>query len=122
MVFAAPRVHPALEFGVLDDGVIAVERAKAGPFVLRIPRLYASAMNGGPFRNSRRSTRVPVKVAIEVLRGTERMRCEGETILVNLHGALILTSQGLSAGSNISIHVQLSDKRANAEINPALNF
>jgi hypothetical protein len=44
------------------------------------------------------------------------MRCEGETILVNLHGALILTSQGLSAGSNISIHVQLSDKRANARV------
>jgi hypothetical protein len=74
------------------------------------------AVNSCPFHNSRRSTRVPVKVGIEVLRGTESIRCEGQTIIVNLHGALILTSQPLSAGSNISIHVPLTDKRANARV------
>jgi hypothetical protein len=68
------------------------------------------------FRESRRSTRVPLKVAIAVERDAENLTCEGETIVVNLHGALISTTLALSVGMRISIHVYLTDKRANARI------
>ena len=57
------------------------------------------------FRESRRSTRVPLKVMIEVLGVAESLICEGETILVSLHGALISTAVRLSAGMKIQIHV-----------------
>jgi hypothetical protein len=51
-------------------------------------------------------------VLITVEGGAESRSCEGETILVNLHGALIATVVGLSTGMRISIHVYLTDKRA----------
>jgi hypothetical protein len=41
---------------------------------------------------------------------------DGETIVVNLHGALIATAIGLSSGMRISIHVYLTDKRAAARV------
>jgi hypothetical protein len=41
-------------------------------------------------REYQRSTRVRLKVVIEVQGVTEPLACEGETIVVNLHGALIL--------------------------------
>jgi len=68
------------------------------------------------FRESRRSTRVPLKVVITVEGGAQSLRCEGETIVVNLHGALISTATGLSVGMRISIHVYLTDKRATARV------
>jgi hypothetical protein len=66
------------------------------------------------FRDSRRSTRVPLKVVITIEGGAET--CEGLTIVVNLHGALIATAVGLSPGTRISIHVFLTDKRAAAQV------
>jgi hypothetical protein len=69
------------------------------------------------FRESRRSTRVPLKVLIAIEGGgAESRACEGETIVVNLHGALIATAIGLSTGMRISIHVYLTDKRAVARV------
>jgi len=68
------------------------------------------------FRESRRSTRVPLKVLLTIEGGPESRSCEGETILVNLHGALIATPVGLSTGMRISIHVYLTDKRAAARV------
>lgn len=68
------------------------------------------------FREARRSTRVPLKVAIEVEGGSEHFTCEGETIVVNLHGALVATARGLRRGMRISIHVYLTDKRAKARV------
>ena len=69
------------------------------------------------FRESRRSTRVPLKVAIEVVGSEhERLTCDGETIVVNLHGALISTSIALKIGMQISIHVYLTNKRAKARV------
>jgi hypothetical protein len=53
---------------------------------------------------------------IEVLGVAESLTCEGETIVVNLHGALIATAIGLSIGMKISIHVYLTDKRAAARV------
>ena len=70
-----------------------------------------------PFHESRRGTRVPLKVVITVVEGgAERRTCEGETIVVNLHGALLATAIGLSVGMRISIHVYLTDKRAKARV------
>jgi hypothetical protein len=68
------------------------------------------------FHESRRSTRVPLKVVITVEGGAESRTCEGETIVVNLHGALIATAIGLSSRMRISIHVYLTDKRAAARV------
>lgn len=44
------------------------------------------------------------------------MMCEGETVVVNLHGALLSTTIRLSVGMRISIHVYLTDKRAKARV------
>lgn len=66
------------------------------------------------FRESRRSTRVPLKVGIAV--EGDAPTCEGETIVVNLHGALLSTAVGLRVGIRISIHVYLTDKRAKARV------
>jgi PilZ domain len=68
------------------------------------------------FHESRRSTRVPLKVVITVEGGAETLTCEGETIVVNLHGALIATAIGLSVGMRVSIHVYLTNKRAAARV------
>jgi hypothetical protein len=68
------------------------------------------------FRESRRSTRVPLKVAVTVESGAESLTCEGETVVVNLHGALLSTTIGLNVGMSISIHVYLTDKRAKARV------
>ena len=62
----------------------------------------------------RRSTRVPIRVQIE-LHGTE-VSCEGETIIVNLHGALVRTSAPLQLGDRITLRVQLTGKSATARV------
>ena len=72
-------------------------------------------MSSKPKVESRRSTRVPLKVVIRE-RITNRLICDGETIIVNLHGALISTPMALSKGMRIQIQVFLTDKRAQAEV------
>lgn len=67
-------------------------------------------------RESRRSSRVRLKVVIEAHGMNEPLRCEGETVVVNLHGALILTAVALRVGMKISIHVHLTGKRATADV------
>ncbi|HXY08718.1 MAG TPA: hypothetical protein VEI52_12835 [Terriglobales bacterium] len=47
---------------------------------------------------------------------SEPLTCEGETVVVNLHGALILTAVALRVSMKISIHVLLTDNRAAAEV------
>lgn len=44
------------------------------------------------------------------------LACEGETIVVNLHGALVKVSAGLQLGAGITIHVQLTGKSAAARV------
>ena len=68
------------------------------------------------FRERRRSARVPLKVDIKVEAGSESFVCDGETIVVNMHGALISTVAALRVGMKISIHVFLTDKRASARV------
>jgi hypothetical protein len=67
-------------------------------------------------RESRRSTRVRLNVRIEALGVSEPLTCEGETFVVNLHGALILTAVALRVGMKIGIHVLLTGKRAIADV------
>jgi hypothetical protein len=65
---------------------------------------------------SRRSTRVSLKVIIKTKGITEPLVCNGETQVVNLHGALISTAIALRVGMEIEIHVILTDKRAPAKV------
>ena len=67
-------------------------------------------------RESRRSTRVPLKVMVKTQGITEPLTCEGETIVVNLHEALISTAIALRVGMRIEIRVVLTDKRARAKV------
>lgn len=67
-------------------------------------------------RESRRSTRVRLKVRIEALGVKEPLTSEGETLVVNLHGALILTAVALRIGMKIWIHVLHTEKRAVAQV------
>jgi hypothetical protein len=46
-------------------------------------------------REARRSTRVPLKVFIRVKGAVDPVTCEGETIVVNLNGALLSTTTAL---------------------------
>jgi hypothetical protein len=65
---------------------------------------------------SRRNTRIRLKIVIEVLGVGEPLTCEGETIVVNLHGALILTAIALRVGMKLSVHVKITDRVAAAEV------
>lgn len=65
---------------------------------------------------SRRSTRVPLKVVISAQGLSESLTCDGETIIVNRHGALISSTVPLRIGLRIEIHVIMTDKRAKAEV------
>ncbi len=62
--------------------------------------------------NLRRSTRVPLKVVIAIEGDAETRTCDGETIVVNLQGALIASGIALSTGMRISIHVYVTDNQA----------
>jgi hypothetical protein len=60
------------------------------------------------FNESRRSTRVPLKVTITVEAGTESRSYDGETLVVSLHGApvayrLLITHDGRLAASYYSV-------------------
>ncbi len=65
---------------------------------------------------SRRSTRVRLKVRIEAKGLTEPLSCDGETVVVNRHGALISTAVPLRVGMSIEIHVLVTDKRGLAQV------
>lgn len=67
-------------------------------------------------RELRRSARVQLKVRIEAKGLADSLTCEGETLVVNLHGARISTTVPLRVGMRIEIHVILTDKRALARV------
>ena len=67
-------------------------------------------------RESRRSTRVRLQVRIEALGLSEPLTSEGETLVVNLHGGLILTAVALRVGMKIWIHVLHTKKRVLADV------
>ena len=65
-------------------------------------------------RELRRSTRVPIRIRVEVQ--ATGLSCEGETIVVNLHGALVKTSSQFQLGAGINVHVELTGKSAGARV------
>ena len=65
---------------------------------------------------SRRSTRVPLKVVISARGITELLTCDGETIVVNRHGGLIYCTVPLRPGLKIEIRVIITGKRTPAEV------
>lgn len=67
-------------------------------------------------RESRRSTRVPLKVVISAKALSQPLTCDGETIVVNRHGALVACTVPLSLGLKIEVHVTMTDKSAAAEV------
>ena len=67
-------------------------------------------------RESRRSTRVFLKVVIDAMGVTEPLLCDGETLVVNRHGALISTGIPLREGMKIQIHVLMTNTRAAADV------
>jgi hypothetical protein len=73
------------------------------------------AMTKPIFFESRRSSRVPLKVVISV-EDDPSQTCGGETEIVSLHGALIHTVVELPCGAEVSIHVYLTDKRAKGQV------
>jgi hypothetical protein len=73
-------------------------------------------MSDSVARENRRSTRVRMKIQIAAHGVTEPLTCEGETIVVNLHGALISSALPLRVGMKIDIHVILTDKHALAQV------
>lgn len=73
-----------------------------------------STIGSKPHKDLRRSTRVPISIRIEVQ--ATGLSCEGETIVVNMHGALMRTSSRLELGARIRVHVQLTGKSADARV------
>ena len=67
-------------------------------------------------RESRRSTRVRMTVEIEARGLDEPLVCQGETIVVNRHGALISTAVVLRVGMKVEVHVLLTDKRGLGDV------
>jgi hypothetical protein len=57
-----------------------------------------------------------MKVVIGAKGATEPLTCDGETIVVNLHGALISTAVPLRRGMKIQIHVFMTNTRAAADV------
>lgn len=66
--------------------------------------------------NMRRSTRVVLNIAITAQGIGEPLTCDGETIVVNRHGALIFCTAPLRVGLKIEIYVIITDKRASARV------
>ena len=73
-------------------------------------------MPSDPPRDRRRSTRVSLKVAIEAQGVAEPLNCEGETEVVNLHGAFISTALPLRVGMTVDLRVVVTGKRARATV------
>lgn len=65
-------------------------------------------MASDPASDRRRSTRVRLKVAIEAKGIAEPLNCEGETEVVNLHGAFISTAFALRVGMTVDVRVVLT--------------
>jgi len=65
---------------------------------------------------SRRSTRVALKVVIAARGISEQLTSDGETIVVNRHGALIFCTAPLRTGLEIEIYVIITDKRTAAKV------
>jgi hypothetical protein len=67
-------------------------------------------------REQRRSTRIRLKLVIEAKDIAEPLSCEGETMVVNRHGALISTTIALRVGLRVEIRVISTGKHGAAHV------
>ena len=67
-------------------------------------------------RKQRRSTRVPLRVEIEAQGIGDSVKCKGETVVVNCHGALISTVATLQVRMRIEVGVMLTKRRALVDV------
>lgn len=67
-------------------------------------------------RKQRRSIRVPLKVEIEVQGIGKPLKCEGDTVVVSCHGALISTRVPLQMGMRIDVRVIPTERRGLADV------
>lgn len=65
---------------------------------------------------SRRSSRVPLKIVIAARGLSEPLITDAETIVVNRHGARIRCTAPLHVGLEIEVHVIITDKRSAAKV------
>jgi len=70
----------------------------------------------GRLKEDRKSTRVVLKVLIAAEGVGESLKCDGETIVVDRHGALIRTSVPLRVEMKVEIHVISTGKHASAKV------
>jgi hypothetical protein len=80
------------------------------------PSVLPAMSSEATFGESRGCTGVPFKVVIALKDHNLGGTCAGETIVVNVRGALIATAIGLRTGTTISVYFDLTDKRANAQV------
>ena len=73
-------------------------------------------MSEGRVTEARRSTRVPLKVVITAQGLNQPLICDGETVVVNRHGARISCTVPLYLGLKIELYVIITDKRAAAKV------
>ena len=57
-----------------------------------------------------------MKLRIEAKGVSQPLGCDCETVFVNRHGALVLTSLALRLGMHIEVHAVLTGKRALAHV------
>lgn len=90
--------------------------AVCGAAMLRLTpsEMMPSSVHTPEFRRSRRSSRVRLDVLLEVQ--DEKFAFAGQTLVVNLHGALIRTSAALKVGNAVTIHVHQTGKVAAGRI------
>jgi hypothetical protein len=67
-------------------------------------------------RHEAGDARIRLKVIIVGQGMSESLKCDGETIVVNRHGALICTTIRLRVEMEIEIYVAVTDKRATAKV------
>ena len=73
-------------------------------------------MSDPDLHSGRRSTRVPLELVISVQTLNPTLTCDGETIVVNRHGALIISGVPLHLETGIEIYVAATGKRAKAAV------
>jgi hypothetical protein len=79
-------------------------------------REVSESLSPEPIRESPGSMRVRLQLQIKAEGVSEPLTCEGETIVVNRHGALISTTVRLRVGMKIEIRVIQTDRRALAQV------
>jgi len=69
-----------------------------------------------PLLEFRRSTRILLKPVLKTEGIAQPLTSDGETIVVNLHGALISTTVPLAEGMRVEIRVYLTGKHAQTQV------